>query len=369
MPMPWALLSAGRVKDLLPSGIRAMEWATCCFEKNRTSGHRVFYITPLVESLELYAPHLPPGTLAAWRGRLHAAVAAKEASDNNWSTYLMKGEWLRAKAGLIGRNAAVEVIEARWKGGQRARIVDTPGNLYHDLTSVPDTLAVEVVGRANLLALAAAGYDGPSAAEIVRAVETGTRTSLLLQDPSGQMPCNGRTDDHVWGDVGYLLAFDVMAERVWPTDRRLAGQYRHAAMLALRNIDRWRRHDGAWAGSYYVTKNHFDPALRVGYQSASEYSNYNGSLMHHLAQAYLVRRTEIPERPAPVEIGGYAFELDKKFATALAGAGGLQMQMDLRADTSLSSGNKDYWSALGVVRIGRVGWDTRWGRPTAGATV
>ena len=137
-------------------------------------------------------------------------------------------------------------------------------------------------------------------------------------------------------------------------------------MLALRNIDRWRRDDGPWAGSYYVTKNHFDPALRVGYQSASQYSNYNGSLMHHLAQACLVRRTEIPERPSPVEIGGYAFELDEKFAAALANAGGMQMQMDLKADTSLSSGNKDYWSALGVVRLGRVGWDTRLG-PSDGA--
>ena len=255
----------------------------------------------------------------------------------------MKGEWLRAQNGLIDRDAAVAVVEGRWRNSQRSRIGGTPQRLYHDLTSSPDTLAVEVVGRANLLALIAAGYDGPAAAEIRRAVEAGTQFSLLLQDPSGQMPCNGRTDDHVWGDVGYLLAFDVMAERAWASgDRCLAGQYRHAAMLARGNIDRWRRTDGPWAGSYFVTKNHFDPALRVGYQSASNYSNYNGSLMHHLARRHRARRVEIPEQPAPVEIGGYAFELDEKFATAIANAGGMQMQFDLKADTSLSSGNKDY---------------------------
>ena len=108
-PMPWAPCSAhGRAKDLLPSGIRAMEWATRCFQENRTGGHRVFFITPLVESLDLYAPHVPPGTLATWRGRLKAAVATKEAYDGNWTTYLMKGEWLRAKAGLIGREAAIQ---------------------------------------------------------------------------------------------------------------------------------------------------------------------------------------------------------------------------------------------------------------------
>ena len=116
------LLTAGRAKDLLPSGIRAMEWATRCFETNRTDGHRVFYITPLVESLDLYAPWVPPGNVATWRGRLKAAVAPKEASDNNWSTYLMKGQWLRAKAGLIARDAAVEVIESPLE--RRAEIAD-----------------------------------------------------------------------------------------------------------------------------------------------------------------------------------------------------------------------------------------------------
>jgi len=228
-------------------------------------------------------------------------------------------------------------------------------------------LAVEAVGRLNLLALITNGYDGPSASEIADTVDSGTYTALLLQDPSGQMPCNGRTDDHVWGDVGYQLAFELMAQRALARgDRRLAGQYQHAAMLNIANIDRWRRTDIPWAGSYFVTKNHFDPKLRLGYQGASEYSNYNGSLMHHLAQAFLVRRQEIAEEPAPNEIGGYAFALDENFATAFANAGGTFLEIDLKADTALSNGNADYWSTLGVVRIGRPGWDTRLGPSDGG---
>ena len=58
-----------------------------------------------------------------------------------------------------------------------------------------------------------------------------------------------------------------------------------------------------------------DPARRVGYQPASNYGNYNGAVMLHLAEAYLSRKTDIAERPAPVEIGGYAFATDKRFAT------------------------------------------------------
>ena len=361
------LLSAGRAKDLLESGIHAMDWSTISFQSNRTSGHRVFFIAPLVESLDLYAPFVPSRTLQAWRERLKTPVASQEAYDNNWSTYLMKGQWLRARSGMIAHDAAVEVVESHWRGSQRSRIRDTPGNLYHDLTSSPDTLAVEVVGRANLLALVAAGYDGPSAAEIRRAVEAGTRFSLLLEDPSGQMPCNGRTDDHVWGDVGYLLAYELLAEQRWASgDRREAGQYRHAAMLALRNTDRWRRSDSPWTGSYFVTKNHFDPAparrLPVG-QPVQQ--------LQRLADAppgpSLARPAQRnPRATGAGEIGGYAFALDEKFATAFANAGGLQMQIDLKGDTSLSSGNKDYWSALGIVRLGRTDWDTRLGPSDGG---
>jgi hypothetical protein len=137
-------------------------------------------------------------------------------------------------------------------------------------------------------------------------------------------------------------------------------------MLAFQNIERWRRTDGEWAGSYYVTKNHFDPALRVGYQRASQWSNYNGSLMHHLAEVYELRSTEIPQQPPSNLIGGYAFQLDDKFASAFANAGGMQLQFDLRADTAVSNGNADYWCALGLVRIGRPGWDTRLGPSDGG---
>ena len=164
--------------------------------------------------------------------------------------------------------------------------------------------------------------------------------------------------------MGYGLAFEVMAERVRSSDPWLAGQYRHAATLAFENISRWRRTDGQFAGSYFITKNHFDPALRVGYQEASQYSNYTGSLMFHLSEAYRARSAVIPERPAPSEIGGYAFATDAEFASVFANAGGLQMQANLRGQVGESSGN--WWTPLGVVRFARAGWDTRLG-PSDGA--
>ena len=345
-----------------------MDHATKCFAGGNSAipdQHGNFFIAALAGALELYAGHVPEATIATWRERLKKPrrEIQEEKAINNWETYVMKGEWMRVLASLADRADATAAIEEAWTSRQRDRVAPAPWRVYHDRTSDPDTLSVEAVGRGNLLALTHLGYDGPSAREIRDAVEAGTRLTLLLQDPSGQVPANGRTDDHVWVDVGYQLAFEVMAERS-RSDSWLAGQFRHAAMLSFQSIARWRRTDGPWAGSYFVTKNHFDPALRVGYQPASQYSNYNGSLMFHLAEAYHARASEIEERPAPAEIGGYAVEMDQQFATAFANAGGMQMQVNLRGQVGVTHENR--WSPLGVVRFARAGWETRLG-PSDGA--
>ncbi len=364
-----ALVSAGRARDLLPNGIRAMEHATANFGAGRDAipdHHGEFFIAALTEALDLYARHVPAAQLEQWRLRMRRPRADVLGGGlNNWQTYAMKGDWLRVLSGLAGRPDVTAFIEQAWTTNQRARFAADPWLLYHDRSSTPDTLNVEAVGRGNLLALVHAGYDGPSAAEMRRLVEAGTRTALYLHDPSGQAPTNGRTDDHVWVDVGYGLAFEVMADRAHRAgDPWLAGQYRRAATLAFESIQRWRRTDGDWAGSFYVTKNHFDPALRIGYQDASQYSNYNGSLMFHLAESYFARRREIAERPTPSEIGGYAIATDPQFASAFANAGGMMVQANLRGQAAKSSGN--WWTPLGIVRFARAGWDTRLG-PSDGA--
>ncbi len=363
------LISEGRARDLLPFAVRAMEHATASFGGGRDSipdKHGEFFIAALTGALDLYKGQVDEAVLQRWRERMKRPITdVLGGGTNNWETYAMKGEWLRFRSGLVNRDAAVSKVETAWTEHQRERFAAGPFFLYHDRTSDPDTLSVEAVGRGNLLALIHSGYDGPSAPEIQTRVEAATRTALRLQDPSGQTPANGRTDDHVWVDIGYQLAFEVMAERAFQKgDVWTAGQYRRAALLAFQNAQRWRRTDGEWAGSFYVTKNHYDPELRVGYQLASQYSNYNGSLMFHLAEAYHTRKTTIPEQPSPSEIGGYALALDRQFASVVANAGGIQIQANLRGQTSETHGN--WWTPLGLVRIARSGWDTRLG-PSDGA--
>jgi hypothetical protein len=360
-----ALIHAGRATDLLENGILAMDHATECFAKGDPGipdHHGEFFLASLPGALELYRNHVPAEKMALWRRRMATPKeSVVRGGMNNWRTYAMKGEWLRAKLGLAELDPTRAFIEESWlQAEQRDRIANDKWNCYQDHQTDPESHAVEAVGRGNLLGLIEAGYDGKSSREMQRFVERGTAVTLLLQDPSGQCPPGGRTDDHVFNDVLYQLCFEVMAQRAIGSGAvQTAGPYRHAAMLSFQSIGRWQRNDGPWAGSYFVTKNHFDPAQRVGYQAASNYGNYNGAVMMHLAEACLARKTEIAELPAPVEIGGYAFATDEKFSSAIANAGGMQMFAALRGDTAKVYDH--YWTALGVERFGRVNWDTRLG--------
>ena len=369
------LAAAGRAPDLLEAGCQAMDHATEAFAAGAErvpDRHGEFFLASLPEALAAYeeaaqARFRPgrgpaPERLALWRGRLATAAGriVNPVNTNNWRTYAMKGEWRRALLGLVGRDAATAFVEGAWAGSQRDRIAADPWNLYQDRGTDPDSLAVEAVGRDNLLALAAAGYDGPSGPEIAACAERGTRTTLLLQDPSGQCPPGGRASDHVFNDALYVLAFEVLAEREAARgDGEAAGRCRRAAALAFRSLERWRRTGGEAAGSWFVTKNRFDPALRVGYQAASNVANYNAATVLHLAEAARAWRTGAPERPAPAEAGGYAFATGPGFAAAVADAGGMQLFAALRGDTKEVYGR--YWTALGVDRFARAGWETRLG--------
>ena len=367
------LIQAGRGNELLPYGIKAMNRATNAVEEGNHSipdQHGEFFIAPLATAIPLYENHVDPSIIETWRTRISKPVThiieSIQKKTNNWRTYAMKGEWLRASQGLVQNQDAIHFIEDAWlHRTQRERIGQDKLHLYQDWNGHPQSHAVEAVGRGNLLALIESGYDGPSASEIEQFVETGTAYSLLLQDPTGQCPPNGRTDNHVFNDVLYQLIFDVMAERhMQKGEEEEAGIYRRAANLAFSSISRWQRSDAEWAGSFYITKNHFDPEERIGYQPASQYSNYSGAVMYHLSEAYHTRTSTITEQPAPAETGGFVLEMDERFGSVVANAGGMHVFANMRGDSVPKYDT--YWTPLGVMRFSRPGWDSRLG-PSDGA--
>lgn len=368
-----ALVAAGREGPWLELGIKTMDHATtqvAAGNRGIPDRHGEFYLAPLAGALAFYEGKVEGAKLLEWRRKLRTPLLAiiedETMKINNWRTYAMRGEWLRVGAGLASKDEATQFVEQAWhERTQRMRIVPSPWNLYQDWNGHPQSHAVEAVGRVNLLGLALSGYDGPSADELKRAVLRGTEASLLLQDPTGQCPPNGRTDNHVFNDVLYQLSYEMMAEQAHAEgDAWRAGQYRRAANLAFESIQRWMRDDAPWAGMYSITKNHLDPAARVGYQPASQVSNYTGATAFHLAEAWHARKSSIEERPAPTEIGGYILESGPMFGSVVANAGGMQVFLNLLGDSVAKY--DAYWTPLGVARFSRVGWDSRLG-PSDGA--
>jgi hypothetical protein len=288
------LLHGGKGDALKEAGIKAMEHATSCVAKGSKSipdEHGEFFISPLSHALEFYRPHVSEEKYSRWKKRMQTPLEDImqnfDGRINNWRTYAMKGEWSRVQLGLTDRYDAIQFIESAWhQHTQRVRIMQDKWQLYQDWSSDPQSLAVEAVGRGNLIGLAMEDYDGPSGEEIRSAIRKGTLTTLLLQSPEGQAPSNGRTDNHIFNDVLYQLAFEVLAEdALRQGDSLLAGRYRRAANLAFQSIGRWQRDDAPWEGSFYITKNFFEPGERVGYQPASQWGNYTGATVQHLAEA------------------------------------------------------------------------------------
>jgi hypothetical protein len=354
------LLTNGRAQDLLGKGVSAMNHVTSQMSQGNAAipqQHGNFFLAPMADALALYAPFVSSAQITTWSGRMNRPVAELTKTDpHNWRSYAMKGQWYRHVAGLVTRSAAVNYIQDGWVNTQRARLTNAPWHLYHDTSSDPDSYAYEAAARANFLEMLGRGYDGASAVEIEGLVRRGTQSALLLQDPSGQAAAGGRSGNHTWNDVYAGVGFAVMAEKERAAGHeRLAGAYQRAAMLAFKSIERWR----SAQGYYFVTKNRFPISQRVRYATYSQLTNYNGNVVYHLAETLRARTSTIAEQPAPAEIGGYAWVPDAQFATAFANAGGMQIEAALRGSTAERFGL--YWSALGLVRFSRVGWDSRLG--------
>ncbi len=362
------LLRYGRGQEFLQNGVAAMDKALSDFRKGTAhipDQHGEFYIAALAKALPLYKTFVDQRTYDDWLSKIKTPLSViwkgSDKSLNNWRTYVMKGEWERAQKGWADKDSVVDFIEHNWEHEtQKLRIAMDPQGLYQDWSSDPQSLAVEAVGRGNLTAIAFGGYDGPSATEIKDAIMRGAMTSLQLMSPTGQCPPNGRTDNHVFNDILYQLIFQTHAFAAKKAGNvKMAGQFQRAAALSFESIQRWIREDEGWAGALSITKNHFEPGDRVGYQPASQWGNYSGAMMFHLAEVVELIDESIEQVPVPAEIGGYATETNSAFSTFTANAGGMQVVINLRG-ASVPKYDK-YWTPLGAVRFSKVNWDDRLG--------
>ncbi len=378
------VVQAGRSTDLLEAGARALDHSSADISGLDGSDaandrHGEFFGAPMVKALRLYKQLastypsiLTPTRIARWESRMGVNRALyMNNNGNNWRTYGMKGEWLRVQDGLVPRDSdkqqGIPWIESSWLRQQRSRFVrdrDTYGLepyflVYHDDDrGGRQNFAYLAGATGNLLDMIYNGYDGPSAADMEEILRFGADSCLLQMAGNGESPAGGRTGNHIWNDIVYGNLFEMAAELAWADgDKRLAGQHRRAARLAFDSAWRFQTEEG-W---FSVTKSLVHPSLQNRYAAWSALVNYNGYTEIHSSEAYATRLSDIPEAPAPSEIGGYAINLDPSFRTSFANAGGMQVQICTEGSGSKTSAGGQRWFVQGILRFSRPGWDSRLG--------
>jgi len=130
-------------------------------------------------------------------------------------------------------------------------------------------------------------------------------------------------------------------------------------MLALKSVDRWRSADGF----FFVTKNHFDPNLRVRYADYSQLTNYNGNVMYHMTESWRARQSFIKEQPAPSRSAVTRWCRIRSSPSPWAMRAACRSRWRFEAPGRRSSDKTG--TALGISRFSRVNWTRALARPTA----
>ena len=245
------------------------------------------------------------------------------------------GEFMRHKRGFTDA-AFVE----RYVAAQLPRL--TAAGTYRD-PGVP--LAYDAEARFNLLLLLEAGYEGSQRAAVDVLLERGAWTSLLMQSPRGDSPLGGRSAEHAWNDALACATFEVWARRSKAKgDMVAASAFKRAAHLAARSVGRWVRP----SGELWIVKNHFDPAMRRGFEPYSSHSQFNLLAASYLAIAASASDESIAEGASPADVGGFAVELPA-LHKVFANAGGSYVEIDTGADPDYDS--------TGLMRVHRADMD------------
>ena len=323
--------------DLLEPACRALDWATQSLGTRRAAdGHEDFYPTMIAHAYILLKPVATPTRVAAWdkniRGFNPYNTYRQAMGSMNWNVVSSAGEFLFQNLGLRDQNQRYVADSLAAQG----RHFTSPFGLY-----LEGPLAYDHFPRLFLADMLAQGYDGPYSQELGEALNRAALASLWMQSPSGELPAGGRSAQHQWNEAQQCVTYEIYAAKALAAgDAQMVGVYKRAAHLALASMKRWVRP----SGEMQIVKNWIDPAKRYGFESYSAHSQYNLLPMAMLANAYERAATTetIAEKPAPADVGGFAFEvagLHKIFANA----GGTYVEIDSAADS--------HYDATGLIRV------------------
>lgn len=311
-----SVLTANGRKDLAAPARRAAAAAAAQLVAGQAADRHGDFFTVLL--MHVIPP--PAETLAA----LNPLKSYRDTGPNahNWNVVAVAGEFLRGNRAFVDQYLPHQLE------------FFTPHGMYRDPN---DPLAYDLFPRLWLTDMLAHGLRHPQLEDLLY---RGAWTSLFLQSPTGELPAGGRSGAHQWNEAQQAATFEMMA-RLHQDRGDLVGAraFKRAAHLSLASVRRWVRP----TGELFIVKNRFDPALRHGYETYSFHSQYNLLAAAMLAMAFVHADESIAEGPSPSETGGFALALEGAFHKAIANAGGLYVEVELRADP--------HYQATGIIRV------------------
>jgi hypothetical protein len=341
-----AALVAGRHETgRLESAAQALDAALQELAEGRAAdGHGDFFTFPAVLAFEHLRERVPAARRQRWEERLGAIRPEQAYRDvlsdghtnvHNWNVVAVAGEFFRHQAGFTDTGFVERHLAAQMP-------CFTSLGLYRD---PHEPMAYDHFPRHFLAAMLQRGYAGAHRAALEELLGRAAWTSLLMQSPAGELPTGGRSAQHQWNEAQQCVTYEIWAARQQAGGDAAAAQaFKRAAHLALQSVRRWVRP----SGELWIVKNHFDPAVRHGFEGYSFHSQYNLLAASMLATAWLFADDTVAEGPCPADVGSYAIEVPE-FHKVFANAGGLYLEVETAADPQYNS--------TGLIRVHRSGVD------------
>jgi len=343
------LADVANMKDLTESAARALDSSLFQLASGTPADrHGDFFILPTILAWERLRARVDDATRARWEQYLRMIdpkvaytdlIGPGQPDVINWNAAAVAGEFIRHRRGFTD-TAFVE----RYLAAQVPRF--TAAGVYRD-AGVP--LAYDAQGRFYFLMLLEAGYDGSQRKALDVLMDRGAWAEMLMQSPSGDAPAGGRSAEHIWNDALACASFEMLARRSKAKgDMLAASAFKRAARLAGKSVSRWMRP----SGESWVVKNHFDPAVRRGFEPYTSHSQYNLIAAAYLAIAAATADESIPEGASPADTGGFVVDLPE-LHKVFANSGGQYVEIDTAADP--------HYESTGLMRLHRPGMDNALG--------
>jgi hypothetical protein len=250
----------------------------------------------------------------------------------NWGVVALVGEYVRTKYGLNPNNNTWYLTELQT---QMQEGVITANGQYQDHSGENglNPMPYDHFPRKYYLVMLYEGYNGTYANDLWEYNRRAAWVSLLMQSPQGELPTGGRSSQHQWNEAVSTVTYEVWAQLLTKAGNfSQASMMKRGARISLQSLRRWQNP----TGELQIVKNHFDPALRWGYESYSYQSQYNLLPASMLSISLLYMNESIPEAAAPADVGGFVFYLPE-FHKVFANTGGLYVELETAADTNYDS--------------------------------